>query len=200
MGSKESSNLLKYKSKNPIKRFFLNRFLDKLKDLSFYVSPKTILDAGCGEGFTIEFLNKSPKLLKKLKFYGIDSSERTISRAKEIVPFADLKVGNVYNLPYPDSFFDLVICSEVLEHLKDPEKALLEVGRVSKKYLLLSVPNEPWFMISSLFSGQNILRLGKHPEHINFWNVNDFIELVKKYFTILKVITSFPWVLVLCRK
>lgn len=224
----KSSNLAKYESKNPLKRFLLSRFLKKIGELILPLKVESILDAGCGEGFTIKYL-KSLKLPKELppspstssgfgeampacvprqardygeasKFYGIDLNEAAISEAKKRVSFAEFKVASVYNIPYPPSFFDLVICCEVLEHLEKPEGVLSELSRVSKKYLLLSVPNEPSFSISSLFSGQYISRLGKHPEHVNFWSRKDFVYLVKKYFSIIKVETSFPWTIILCKK
>ena len=47
-------------------------------------------------------------------------------------PSISIKQGDIYALPYNDNSFDLVICSEVLEHLEHPEKALTEVIRVSK--------------------------------------------------------------------
>lgn len=44
-------------------------------------------------------------------------------------------------LPFPDKTFDVSTMFEVLEHISDPEKALLEAVRVSKKAILITVPN-----------------------------------------------------------
>ena len=50
--------------------------------------------------------------------------------------------GNVTCLQYEDNSFDLVLCTEVLEHIPQNllEKACAELSRVSKKYLLIGVP------------------------------------------------------------
>ena len=52
--------------------------------------------------------------------------------------------GNILNLEFPDDFFDLVICTEVLEHInpKFLQRACNELKRITKKYLLIGVPFE----------------------------------------------------------
>jgi len=193
----DSSNLSKYKSKNPIKKFLIKRFLNNINIFLSYGSPKNVLDVGCGEGFTISFLRK---LHPEVSFTGIDNSFSAVETAKKNNPGNKFITGSIYTLPLPSSSFDLVICSEVLEHLDNPDIALKELNRVSSKYLLLSVPNEPLFRISSFISGQYLSTLGRHPEHIQSWNKKSFIILIKKYFTLIKVKTSFPWIITLLTK
>jgi SAM-dependent methyltransferase len=55
---------------------------------------------------------------------------------------SDLKKGSVYELPYEDASFDLVVCYSVFEHLHEYPKALSEVARVLKKggRFLLGMP------------------------------------------------------------
>lgn len=190
-----SSNFQKYQSRNPLRKLFIKRFQRNLEGLFSQTGARTVLDVGCGEGFTIHYLRN---LFREVQFSGIDVNADAINQAKKTNPFADFKVGSIFDLPYPGSSFDLVICSEVLEHLKEPEKALKELGRVSNKYLLLSVPNEPWFRISSFLSGKYLKTRGNHPEHIQNWNKKEFISLVQKQFPIITGITSFPWTMVLC--
>lgn len=192
-----SSNFLKYKTRNPFKHFLISQFFSRLEQLFSLASPQTVLDAGCGEGFVIQYLHRNHP---KVQFSGIDKSEAAIELAKQYIPSAHLLVGDIFHLPFPFSSFDLVLCSEVLEHLKDPLSAILELSRVSKEYLLLTVPNEPWFSISTLLSGQYFSSLGRHPEHLQFWGKKQFVSLVEENFSLLSVTTSFPWTLVLCRR
>ena len=95
----------------------------------------------------------------------------------------------------------MVICTEVLEHLENPELALMELKRVSKKYILLSVPNEPFFMLANLLRGKNISRWGNDIEHINHWSFWSFQSFIKsKGVNIAKKFFPFPWTIVLVLK
>lgn len=185
------------KTWNPVSRFFLNNFsmvlLSELKKLK----PESILDVGCGEGFT---LNKLQKAQIGTKLEGIEYMDDAIQLGKEMHPDLRITKGDIYKLPYKDNSFDVVICSEVLEHLDDPTAALKELKRVSKKYVALSVPNEPLFTIQRILRGKNVLKLGDHPEHIQHWSSRAFKAFVSKYFTIVSDQTPLPWTLVIAQK
>ncbi len=104
-------------------------------------------------------------------------------------------------MPYKDKEFDLVLCTEVLEHLEDPKRALKELIRVSNKYLVLSVPNEPLFMLAQLVRGKNWSRFGNDIEHIQHWSFWQFENFVKKEnVKILKTKHPFAWTMVLLEK
>lgn len=59
------------------------------------------------------------------------------------VGICKVAVADIYHLPFRDNYFDLVICSEILEHLHDEKTAVSEAVRVLKprKDLVVSVPN-----------------------------------------------------------
>lgn len=158
----------------------------------------SVLDVGCGEGFTLkQFEDK--KIGKNL--VGVDNLRTAISIGKKIHPNLDLSKGDVYNLEFADSSFDLVLCTEVLEHLEDPKKAINEMKRVSKKYLVFSVPNEPFFILANLLRGKYLKTLGNHPEHINHWTMWGFNNFLKKQgLTIVKSRHPFAWSLILAKK
>ncbi|MEK7522816.1 MAG: methyltransferase domain-containing protein [Patescibacteria group bacterium] len=195
---KTTSNYQKHISKNPLQRFLIENFYQTLLQIVGDLKPETILDAGCGEGFTLARL-QSNKIGSRLE--GIEYSLEAISLGKKMYPSISIKQGDIYALPYNDNSFDLVICSEVLEHLEHPEKALTEVIRVSKKYCLLSVPNEPFFMISNFLRGKNLSRWGNDIEHINHWSKTSFEKFVKeKGLKLIVTKTPYPWILVLGEK
>jgi 2-polyprenyl-3-methyl-5-hydroxy-6-metoxy-1,4-benzoquinol methylase len=192
------TNFVKHTSKNPVQKFLINNFFSTLLSLAKPLNPESILDAGCGEGFT---LNKLAENGIGKRIEGIEYSRDAISFGKNLFPELVIKEGSVYELPYKKSSFDLVTCTEVLEHLEEPAKALQEMLRVSKKYLIISVPNEPFFMLSNFLRGKNIPRLGNDPGHINHWNFFSFKKLLEKNgLKILETKLSFPWMVVLGTK
>jgi glycosyltransferase involved in cell wall biosynthesis/SAM-dependent methyltransferase/flagellar biosynthesis GTPase FlhF len=91
----------------------------------------SILDVGCGNGLITNQLPES------LKVVGLDRSEEALKYVQK-----ETIVGDILNLPLEDQSFDLVICNDVLEHLttKEREQALKELARVSRKYILITVP------------------------------------------------------------
>jgi ubiquinone/menaquinone biosynthesis C-methylase UbiE len=144
----------------------MNRFFDEIIQIIKPLKIQNILDVGCGEGFTLKRIYDSGI---KSKAEGIEYLDSAIKIGKKENPSIKIKKGTIYKLPYPDNKFDLVICTEVLEHLENPELALMELKRVSNKYVLISVPNEPFFMLANLLRGKNISRWGNDIEHINHW-------------------------------
>ena len=115
--------------------------------------------------------------------------------AKQFHTGIDFRVGTLYSLDFPDKAFDVVICSEVLEHLEKPEMALKELQRVTKSVLLLTVPHEPWFRLGNLFSLHNVMRLGDPVDHINHWSFSCFQQFTTGVLDDFscKYETSFPW-------
>ncbi|OGR81067.1 MAG: hypothetical protein A2X32_08985 [Elusimicrobia bacterium GWC2_64_44] len=99
-----------------------------------------ILDAGCGAG----------NLLEKLKGFdvtGVDISETLLAQARARISGqagACVMFGNAEALPFPDATFDRAVCSEILEHVLNPETVLAELRRVVKPggRIVLTVPNE----------------------------------------------------------
>ena len=109
----------------------------------------TMLDLGCGEGRHIfGVMEKFPDL----KCIGLDPHIESLDKASEGLKFLEsisntktnFLSGSAYSLPFSDDSFDLVVCSEVLEHLHDYKDAIKEINRVLKPggQFLASVPAE----------------------------------------------------------
>lgn len=193
-----TTNFEKHSSKNPLQQMLLNNYYKEFFRMLMGKKIESVLDAGAGEGITLRKI-KDKHIGKKHE--GIEYMDEAIEIGKKVNPDITIKKGNIYELPYKDATFDLVICTEVLEHLDDPKKALQELRRVSKKYLILSVPNEPWFTFQRIARGKNLLKLGAHPEHIQHWRSNQFIKFLRS--NKLKVKEKklpFAWTLVLAQK
>lgn len=174
---KQTDNYRKHTHKNPIQRLLLRNFFRNLLSLISKKQVNSILDVGCGEGFTLNRL-KEQGIGKELE--GIEYLQTAIDLGKEMYPDIKITKGSIYRLPYKDNSFDLVLCTEVLEHLENPGNALKELVRVSRKYLVISVPNEPFFMFAQLARGKNWSRFGNDVEHINHWTMYGFPKFVKR--------------------
>lgn len=116
----------------------------KIVDLTPLVTEKQkILDVGCGCGDLCVLMSK----LTNKKVYGVDISPHAVKLATQIAKkdkvTCEFKQSDVESrIPYPDEFFDMVICTQVLEHTPNPEVALTEIKRVLKKdgTLFISFP------------------------------------------------------------
>lgn len=189
------TNYIKHTSKNPLQKFLINNFYSTFISLAKPLSPKIVLDAGCGEGFTLNklMLNQIGQGIE-----GVEYTKESIALGKKLFPKAKIKQGSIYDLPYKEGVFDLVVCTEVLEHLENPHKALLEIIRVSKKYIILSVPNEPFFRLANFLRGKYVTEFGNSPGHINHWTVFSFQKFIKKSgVKVRKILLPFPWTIIL---
>ncbi len=106
--------------------------------------PKIVLDAGCGRGYYLNLLSKF-QIIEKI--VGIDCCKEHLLFAEELATKnnkIELTFADICNLPFPDNCFDFIICSEVLEHIKNDHHAIKELMRVLKPAgtLAISVPNK----------------------------------------------------------
>lgn len=194
----ETTNYNKHINSNPIQKKLIDNFYNKVYSFLKPLKIESILDVGCGEGITLDNFKK--KGIGK-KLYGIDYSDEALKIGKKIYPDLNLKKGDIYAIKEKDNSYDLVMATEVLEHLEDPEKALNELIRVSKKYVLLSVPNEPFFIVANFLRGKYLKNFGNHPEHINHWTFISFRNFLKNNgLKIKKEAHPFAWTLILAEK
>ena len=77
------------------------------------------------------------------RFLGRYLPRTTIFRELDIVGSPDIKCNLEKDLPVPanDSAFDTVVCTDVLEHLENIHDVFLELVRISRKHLIISLPN-----------------------------------------------------------
>jgi 2-polyprenyl-3-methyl-5-hydroxy-6-metoxy-1,4-benzoquinol methylase len=119
----------------------LDRIVDWLdgENADLNHSQISILDFGCGTG------NISRAIASLgYRVLGMDVDPNSIQAASAENPFENLvfKVADVYQLP-SDKVFDVVICSEVIEHFAHPGKMLKQMHRILKPdgLLLATIPN-----------------------------------------------------------
>lgn len=116
----------------------LNIVVDMLTTFGKTSSGTTkFIDLGCKDGY---LLDKAKAL--GFEVYGVDKEENIVDELN--TQGYKVKKANLNKeLPYPDNFFDIVSCQQVIEHLTDPEQLIKECYRILKKdgILILSTPN-----------------------------------------------------------
>lgn len=132
-----------------------------------------LLDVGCGQGhITSKVLDNFPNL----SVSGIDVSLSAIKYANQNFKGIDFVVGDACNPPYAASYFDIIICNNMYEHITDPVKLLFNLKKIlsADGLIILSTPSR--FRSSNLvkaFLGKK-LSINKH--HVTEYTVGQVIE------------------------
>ncbi|MDR7519551.1 MAG: class I SAM-dependent methyltransferase [Armatimonadota bacterium] len=136
------------------------------------------LDVGCRNGYFSEILTR-----RGYTVHAID--------IKPDYPSAEIVDAN-QPLPYGDGTFDLVWCSEVLEHLDAPAAAVAEFRRVLKPggLLVLTTPNSGCWIYRALALAGIPTAKAQNPDHKHFFTVED----MRRLFPRARLLGFFPYV------
>jgi 2-polyprenyl-3-methyl-5-hydroxy-6-metoxy-1,4-benzoquinol methylase len=108
------------------------------------VAGKSVLDAGCGLGDFSQAL----AVLSPSRHVAVDISPSLVSALQHKMPTVDARVADLLDLPAAlgQETFDLVVCSEVIEHTPDPLLAVRNLAAHVRPggMLALSCPNALW--------------------------------------------------------
>ena len=144
-----------------------------------------ILDIGCGTGRHLS----QALMVENTAVFGADIHQADLKEARKRIAYLEelglckgayqLLSSDIVNLPFEDNFFDLIICSEVLEHIPDHHKAVSELVRILKpgKTLVISVPRYVPEKICWLLS-EDYHRVENG--HIRIYRKKDLIQLSEK--------------------
>jgi 23S rRNA (guanine745-N1)-methyltransferase len=102
-----SSNYRKHTATNPLQRALIDRFQRKVVAEIVALSPRSFLDAGCGEGFVARRVLDA---LPGVELVGCDVSEPALAVAAQLNSEARFIAGSVIDLPFADRSFDVVGC------------------------------------------------------------------------------------------
>ena len=106
---------------------------------AFPLSFQSVIDVGSGEGFLLAEIRKK---YPSATITGFDISKKRLLQTKQHVPTALLARGDVLKLPFQDNSFDVVVCSELLEHIDAYQAVAEELFRIAKKQIIITVPYE----------------------------------------------------------
>ena len=157
-------------------KFFLNQrkqiAKEHLKDC------KIVLDLGCGGG---KFLD----IFRDRTVVGLENDAEKIKR----IPEGLLINADATRLPFKNEVFDGILCTEVLEHVKNYERVIDEISRVTKTKgkVLITTPNKKYEFYKNFLSWLKIW-----PHHYDRWiSTESLIKVCKKYFKV-KATGIFP--------
>ncbi|MCK4352504.1 class I SAM-dependent methyltransferase [candidate division WOR-3 bacterium] len=163
------------KRKNIIKNYICNLKKEKRKDF---------LDLGCGDGtFLFDLQNFCNKLI------GIDIaySKLSATKKKKAIKNYQFIVASAENLPIKSNVFSIVLCSEVIEHLKKPESCISELYRVTKIGGKAIITTQPAYYPHRIFTdilGIRVKKTYKHKlnadGHIWEFNPKDLVGKIRK--------------------
>ena len=144
-----------------------------------------VLDIGCGSGRHTAAIAR----YRGVQILGADINLDDITETKKRLMFQehlegkrgqwDLLASSITRLPFKDNFFDLIVCSEILEHIPDHRQAVAEVTRVLKpgRDLVVSVPRFfperiCWALSREYHRANN--------GHIRIYKKKDLVELLEE--------------------
>ena len=139
-------------------------FYRELADVAARLRPNSVIDVGCGTG---NLLHELVERAAPERVVGIDYTRSGVRRAAQLVPGGEFLVADIYDLSL-DETFDVVLCTEVLEHVPDPAGAVQCLLRLcgGSGAIVITVPDGA----SDTFEG-----------HLNFWTAAELEKFLGRY-------------------
>lgn len=112
------------------------------RDMLARCAGRTVLEAGCGEGYGADMIADVAR-----RVIGLDYDESAVAHVRARYPRVDIRRGNLADLPLDDASVEVVVNFQVIEHLWDQGRFLRECHRVLAPggELLVSTPNRITF-------------------------------------------------------
>lgn len=153
---------------------FYQAVLDEVIRRGIVMDVKRVLDMGCGLGFLVSEIKRR----KKPAFIaGADFSQAAVDASKQRFPGITFFQHDITQPIPKDSPFDVIFCTEVLEHIEYPHVALrnLREGLHASGILILTVPNG---------------RVDTLNEHLNFWSPESWRVFLERECPNARVVTG----------
>ncbi len=171
-------------------RWIERRRLACIREMAAAKPNDRILEVGCGGGHVL-------RMFPQCDLTGIDVSGEMLRKAARNLHGCrhQLLKGELRDLDLPDAAFDIVICSEVLEHAVDPKAILSEIRRLVRPggRVIVTFPND--HLVNRLKAVVRHTKLtilppfrriswGGDQYHLHVWTVPEMSELLSRYFTV----------------
>ncbi len=152
----------------------LNEHVARYAFAARLATGRRVLDAGCGSGYgTAKLAQEARQVL------GIDLSQEAVDDARQQYQSANLRFecGDCLNIPSADGAFDLVVAFEIIEHLSDWRRFLVQARRVlaPEGQFVVSTPNR-------LYYAEARAGLGPNPFHVHEFEYHEFRDELEAVF------------------
>jgi len=140
-----------------------------------------VLDVGCGCGLLLTYLRA-----QGYRAYGIEMRSEMVYVARTSLGL-EVEEGDFLSFPFPDGFFDALTFFHVLEHLTQPDKALLKAKRILKGggLLLLQLPNIDCLQFKLFQDRWYGLEVPRHLYHFSPTTIRSLLD--KTGFKVLRI-------------
>ena len=138
-----------------------------------------IADIGCGSAY------KLMKYFRDKDFLGLEL-EPNLSYIKKKYPLFKFALSDFDNPP--EDNFDILICSDVIEHLLEPDELIEFIKKINWKYLVLSTPDREVIQNLQRGFGWDVEENGPpyNEHHIREWTSKEFYEYVSQHFRVIE--------------
>ena len=179
-----------YYAKSPLPmRLIEYKRLALIRDMVDEVPGGRILEVGSGGGHVLAMFRRS-------KLVGSDVAGVFLETARKNLEGYDVELikGELQEQQLPAESFDRIICTEVLEHVEDPDVILTEIGRLLKPdgIAVITIPNDP--LINRLkqivrvspvgWVLGNRIEWGGDKYHLHQWTPGEFRSYLERWFDV----------------
>ena len=160
-----------------------------IKTHDFGTDSLKVLDLGCGDGINIMGLKKILDTQgKTYAITGVDFNQSRLEKVKKRFPDVEVQVYDLIEDQW-DKKFDLILFNHVLEHIRDDQKALVNLKSMLNPggIVILGVPNEGC-LIAKLRNQIFQRKILRYTDHVHFYTSDTLIPKIEKAGFVLKKI------------
>jgi ubiquinone/menaquinone biosynthesis C-methylase UbiE len=157
--------------RNEVERYWREyRLLDETIKICKFSRKTRVLDVGCGIVTVLHFI--------KGRKHGLDPLAKQLRKLYKYPSGIEVFEGVAEDIPFPNKYFDVVFCTNVLDHVEDPIKCLSEMARVLK--------DDGYFVFSIHFAINSKSKVCVKPTHTFNFTEKEVLVLLKKDFEVVQ--------------
>ena len=165
---------IKYELRSFESNYMQEALVERIIELAVYASGvsrltpggMSVLDVGCGRGELLKaFREKGFRAL-----YGLDIDGKCVELSGEFAKCTQGDASDIRRI-YKGAKFDIVITSHMLEHCENPKKTLLALGELSRRWVIVAVPNA---QATRAIGASMVKKVYSRESHIQVWDFSHF--------------------------